>query len=420
MLRYFLDFRFATVRRRFEFQLQQLENRIHVLNGFAIVFRGIDRALKIIRASEGKQDAAKKLMKAFPLDEVQTNAILELQLYRISKLEIDTILEELKEKKTAANQIRRILKSDKKIWDVVQKELLEIAEEFGDRRRTSLGSSEEITEFDAQSYIVRENTNVVVTRDGWIKRVGRLTKVTSTRVRDGDSVLDVVPGSTLDNVIVFAGDGVAHTLPINEIPVSSGYGEPLSKHVRLADGMGIVATITTDPRFTPKDKKRRREDALRPHLLIVTAHGQVMRVSLSSFRTHSTKTGRKFCRLRKSDRVVFTELISDAETMFVATKHARLIHFSISDAVLLGSAGIGVRGIKLSHGDEVLGAVQLSRPSDCLRVRNTNDKVVSFGQLKYSVTSRGGKGVRTSHRNGFDSIIRRDIDLVDWNEMEEE
>jgi DNA gyrase subunit A len=419
MLRHFLDFRLITVRRRFEYQLRQLEKRIHILEGFEIIFDGLDKALKIIRNSQGKQDAAAKLMDAFPLDQEQTYAILELQLYRISNLEIDNILKELKDKRAEAKRIRKILASETELWNVVQTELEEVAKEFADPRRTELGSSEEVTEYDPQAYIVRENTNVVVTRDGWVKRVGRLQKVESTRVREGDSVLDVVPASTLDHVVFFASDGTAYTLPIDQIPASAGYGEPLSKHVRMGDGVSVVAALSTDPRFTPEDQEVADLPTPAPFVLIATAQGQVMRVSLSAFRTPSTKLGRKFCRLRSGDRVVFVELVRDAQTMFLATKNARILHFAIEEVPVLAGAGKGVRGIRLEARDEVLGGVQLSRPSDCLRAVNTNDKQLSFGQMKYGVTSRGGKGVRTSTRSGFKEIVRPPIELVDWAAVEQ-
>jgi len=154
--------------------------------------------------------------------------------------------------------------------------------------------------------------------------------------------------------------------------------------------------------------------------MIATERGQIMKVSLSSFREASTKVGRKYCRLSKGDRVVTAELISDAETMFLATKQARVLHFSIDEVPLLAGAGKGVIGIKILEKDAVLGAVQLSRPSDCLRVHNSNGKPLSFGQMKYGVTSRAGKGIKTSQRNGFSEIIRPEIDLVDWTEYEEE
>ena len=420
MLQQFLDFRFITVRRRFEYQLEQLERRIHILEGMQIIFDGLDKALRIIRKSSGKADAAEKLMKAFPLDAEQTNAILELQLYRISQLEIDRIVEELEEKRAEAEKIRKILASDRRLWKVVKTELNEVASNFADKRRTTIGNAEEVVDYDPQAYILRENTNVVVTREGWIKRVNRLQKVESTRVREGDVVLDVVPGSTLEHVILFSSEGVAYTLPIDQVPATTGYGEPVSKHVRMGDGATIVAAVSTDPRFTPEDKKVRGEQTPKPYLLIVTARGQVLRISLSGFRTPSTKVGRKFCRLRSGDKVVFVEPVTDGETMFIASKKARVLHFSIDEVPILNSAGKGVIGIKLEKGDEAIGAMQLARPSDALHVINTNGTEMSFGQTKYEVTSRAGKGVNTSKRNGFREIVQPEIELVDWAELDGE
>ena len=419
MLRFFLDFRLATVRRRFEFQLRQLERRIHILEGFYIVFKGLETALKIIRNSNGKQDAAEKLMVEFPLDEEQTYAILELQLYRISRLEIDRILEELKEKRAEAKHIREILASEKRLWKVVQTELEALAAEFPDRRRTSLGSSEEVVEYDPQTYIVRENTNVVITRDGWIKRVGRLASVETTRVREGDSVLAVVPGSTLEQIVIFSSEGIAYTLPADQLPASTGYGDPLSKCVKLGDGAKVVGAVTTDPRFTAADKNAKKQPTPAPFLLVATRMGQVLQISLSHFRAPSTKSGRKYCRLRTGDSVVCVGLVGEAETMFLATSQARVLHFAISEVPVLSAAGKGVRGIKLESGDEVLGAIQLARPSDCLRVTNTAGTQMSFGQQKYGVASRGGKGIKTSTRNGFAEIIHPPIELVDWDTIGE-
>ncbi|MBX3437687.1 MAG: DNA topoisomerase IV subunit A [Planctomycetaceae bacterium] len=425
MLRHFLDFRLETVRRRFQYQLEQLEKRIHILEGFAIIFDGLDKALKIIRASDGKQDAAAKLMKAFPqLDDVQTDAILELALYRISQLEIDRILEELEDKRKQAEEIRKILASERRLWGVVRKELLEIAEQFPSPRRTALGSSEEITEFDPQAYIVRENTNVVVSKEGWIKRVQKISSIDKLRIRDGDEVLTVVPTSTLDNLVIFASDGTAYTLPVDQIPPSTGYGEPLSKHVKLKDGAGIVNAITTDARFTPADRIEWEEFPPTPYLFIATAQGQVMRLSFSLYRLPSTKSGRRYCRLRPDDSVVHVEFVRErnegekgypGDSVFLVSRNARLIHFDVSEAQVLSAPGKGVRGIKLEKGDEVLGAQRLSRPSDTLRVENENGKILSFGQMKYNVTGRGGRGVKTSHRTGLKRIIRPDLDVVDWS-----
>lgn len=418
LLQHFLDFRMQTVRRRLEYQLEQLRRRIHILEGFEIIFNGLDEALRIIRRSKGKKDAAEKLMKKFPLDAIQTDAILELALYRISTLEINRILEELEEKRTEALRIERLLKSPKRMWKLIQNELEEVASQFGDKRKSNFGSAEEITEFDPSAYIVRENTNVVITSEGWIKRVNQLASVSRTRVREGDTVRAVVPGSTLDNVVMFSSDGVAFTLPIDQIPVSSGYGEPVAKHVRLNDGATIVSALTTDARFIEAVEDDSEEWG--PLLLVATRQGQVLTIPYHGFRTTSTKAGRKFCRLRKGDEVVDCQLITDAETCMIASASARVVHFSLDDIPLLTNAGKGVRGIKVDEKDHVLGIVQLARPSDCLRVVNTSGKAVSFGQQKYQVTSRGGRGVQTSKRIGFAEVIRPEIELIDWSVMEED
>ena len=417
ILSHFLTFRYQTVVRRLEFVLAQLLRRIHILEGFEIIFNGLDKALKIIRASSGKADAAAKLMKAFPLDADQTDAILELALYRISSLEIDRILEELREKRAEAKRIQTLLASEKKLWNLVSTELSEIGDAYGNKRRTGIGSSEEIEEFDPTVYIIKENTNVVLTRDGWIRRVGRIQSIDKLRVREGDEVLDVLPASTLDAIVFFADDGIAYTLGVDQIPASTGYGEPLAKHVRLNDGTRIIAARTTDSRFTPPDDPPEGESPV-PHLIIATSLGQVMAISFSPLRTPSTKVGRKYCRLASGDRVVFVDLIIDQETIFLATRDARVIHFSLAEVPLLGGPGRGVRGIKLEGHDAVLGGMLLARPGDTLHVINQNGNKLAFGQAKYGVTSRGGKGVKTSQRTGFESLVRPEIGLIDWSGLE--
>jgi DNA gyrase subunit A len=301
------------------------------------------------------------------------------------------------------------------MWKLITTELEQVATDYADGRRSELGSAEEVVEYDPQAYIVRENTNVVVTREGWIKRVGQLSSVSKTRVREGDSVLTVVPGSTLDHVVFFCSDGIAYTLPIEQLPVSSGYGEPLAKRAKMKDGVSVINAMTTDGRFVSDLDSV--GDGVGLTILIATREGQVMRLPYESFRTPSTKAGRKFCRLGKTDQVVYVDLVRDAETMFIASKKARVLHFRIDEVPVLGGAGKGVRGLKLESGDEVLGVVQLSRPSDALRVRNDNDSVLSFGQTKYQVNSRGGRGVKTSSRTNFVEIIQPEIQLVDWSEL---
>jgi DNA gyrase subunit A len=418
ILRHFLDFRLETVRRRFEFELKALKKRIHVLEGFRIVFDGLDRAIKIIRNSEGKADAREQLIKEFKLSEEQAEAILDAQLYKIAQLEIKKILDELKDKQKQAKAIEEILGSKKKLWGIVKDELTAVGEQFGGRRRTEIGTPEDAPEFDPEAYIVRENTNVVLTRDGWIKRVGRLASVEGTRVREGDEVTAVVPGSTLDHVVFFADDGAAYTTRINEVPASSGYGEPITKYFRLGDGVRVVAAVTTDERFVPVDVPPANGEPAGPYLLVVTAQGQVLRTPLAPFRTESTKVGRRYVKLNDGDKVVAMWLPRDEETLYLASASGHVIQFAVKEINILAGVGKGVLGIKLKDSDVCLGGALMGGRFDKLVLETSGGKTMEFGRNKYEPTSRGGKGFEAVKRTNFVRVVSPPIELVDWDKVE--
>jgi DNA gyrase subunit A len=420
ILRYFLDFRLTTVRHRFEYELEQLRRRIHILEGFRIIFNALDKAIKIIRDSDGKADAAERLMKTFKIDEEQTTAILDAQLYKIAQLEIKKILDELKEKAAQAEKIEGILRSQKKLWGVVKDELNELGETYGakDRRRTRMGSSEDAPEFDPEAYIIRENTNVVLTRDGWIKRVGRLASVEGTRVREGDEVIAVVPGNTLDNVLFCADDGTSYTMRMSEVPASSGYGEPIVKFFRLADQVRIVAAVTCDERFTLPDHPVSNGEPAGPYLLVVTAQGQVLRTPLAPFRTASTKVGRRYVRLADGDKVVMaTVLKPEHRSLFLASETGHVLHFPIEEINILSGVGKGVIGIKLHEGDTCLGGAVIHNQNDALIVETSGGKRMEFHGSR-EMASRGGKGFEAVKRTSFVRVVPSPIELVDWDKVE--
>jgi DNA gyrase subunit A len=417
VLRHFLDFRFATVRHRFEFELEQLRRRIHILEGFAIIFDALDKAIRIIRESEGKPDAAAKLIKVFKLDEEQATAILDAQLYRIAQMEIQKILDELRDKKAEAARIENLLRSQKKLWGVVKDELKELATKFADRRRTRMGSGEDTPDFDPEAYIVRENTNVVLTRDGWIKRVGRLASVETTRLREGDEVIAVAPGSTLDHVIFFADDGSAYTMRINEVPASSGYGEPVAKFFRLGDQVRMIAAVTTDERFTPAEVKPKKGDPPGPYLLVVTAQGQTLRTPLAPFRVASTVRGRQYARLSDGDKVVLAQIVSNQRSIFLASADGHVLHFAIEEINILSGVGKGVMGIKLVQDDTCLGGALIHNQNDALIVETSGGKLMEFFGSREQ-TSRAGKGFEAVKRTSFVRIVPPAIQLVDWDLLE--
>ena len=416
LLRYWLDFRQRTVTRRFEFELRVLRRRIHILEGFAIIFDGLDRAIELIRGSKGKADAAEKLMAEFALDDEQTTAILDSQLYKIAQLEIRKILDELKEKRKHAEAIEAILKSPKKLWGVVRGELEALgSSDLVAKRRTRMAGDDDVLTFDAEAYIVRENTNVVLTRDGWIKRVGRLQSVESTRVRDGDEVIAVVPGSTLDHVVLFADDGVAYTIRLHDLPAGGGYGEPVSKFFKLADGAKIVAAASTDPRFTPAETSKPEQG---PFVMVALSNGYVFRLPLQPYRSVSTKAGRKYAK-PEGGKVVFVQVQTDETGVMLATAKGRLIHFALDEVNVLAGVGKGVIGIKLEPGDTCLGGALVSQSRFAkLTIETETGKTQDYGIGAYPIVGRGGKGEKPGARTNFVRVVPPEIQLVNWDEVE--
>ena len=257
ILRHFLDFRFETVRRRFVYELEELLRRIHLLEGFEKIFDELDEAIRIIRRSDGKADAAGKLMKRFGLDDEQADAVLETKLYKLARLEIESIRKELAEKRAEAARIEAILKSPAKLWGVVQRELVELRGVLsGEKRKTRVSVAVEEPEYDAEAFIPDEDAFAVVTVDGWLKRLGQLKDPKQTRMREGDDVLAVLQGGTRELVVLFSNRGSAYVLRMNDVPPSTGYGEPVQKLFKFGDGERVVAALSLDPRVTPEQGRR--------------------------------------------------------------------------------------------------------------------------------------------------------------------
>src|SRR5215204_6535947 len=251
-LMYFLQFRLQVVTNRLEHELEALKKRIHILEGFEKVFDALDEILKLIRKSDGKADAAGKIMKRFELDAEQTDAILELKLYRLARLEILVIQNELADKRKRARQITALLKNEEGRWKVVRDEIEEIQKTYagkGDKRRTTIETAEEVS-FTEHDFIVEEDNVVIVSRDGWVKRQKEVRDLSTTRLREGDSVLAVLPGSTRASVVFFSNLGAAYTSRIVDVPASTGYGEPIQKLFKLRDGERVIAAFSLDPRVS--------------------------------------------------------------------------------------------------------------------------------------------------------------------------
>ncbi|MCO4762184.1 MAG: DNA topoisomerase 4 subunit A [Myxococcales bacterium] len=419
VLRHFLDFRFEVTTRRLTFDLEQLLKRIHLLEGFEIVFDALDEAIRIIRASDGKGDARDKLMARFGLDWEQAEAILETKLYRLAKMEIDLIRAELAEKRAEAARLRALLADAAQLWALVRDELSELKEAYGDRRRTKVVGPVEMEDFSEEVYIIAEDAFVIVTRDGWLKRQKSYTDLSAIRVREGDSVGWVVPCSSRETVTLFGERGKAWTVRVADVPQTTGYGEVVSSRFDMKDGERIVGVATSDKRVWPKMNPGflatiSPDDPKPPYVMAFTRGGRCARVSLTAFTEPSTRSGRTYLRLNNKfalgDSVVGATLSDGEEVVSVVTRESRAACFAIGDVNVLSGAGKGVTGIKLSLGDFVMGFKLVHDRMDGVECVTNRGKTEIVRPNKYKPAARGGRG-REIIKSGH-------IDRINWQSVE--
>jgi DNA gyrase subunit A len=405
MLWHFLHFRLEVVTRRLEHELESLKARVHILQGFEKVFDALDEILRIVRKSEGKPDAAQQIMKRFELDAEQTDAILELKIYRLARLEILIIKKELEEKRRRIRNINALLKDEPGRWGVVRVEIEEMQKKYGDARRTTIASDEGEAEYTAEDFIVDEDSVVVASRDGWVKRQKEVKDVSATRVREGDAVLAVLPGSTRATVVFFSNFGVAYSARIADLPPSTGYGEPIQRFFKLRDGERIVAALSLDPRVSGVIAPKKEGDVPPVHALAVTSDGYSLRFSLEPFLEPSTRAGRRFARAPEGAEVVGVSRVTGSETVIAATREARGLLCNVDEINYLSGPGRGVILIKLDKADRVLGFIASTGDRDLLTVETSRGAEQTISTTKYEVTSRGGKGRELLQRGQFTRIL---------------
>ena len=456
ILWHFLHFRLGVVTRRLEHELRALNKRLHILEGFALVFDALDEIIAIIRKSEGKADAAEKIMARFPmegagseergagkessgepasggsaggrttkskkktpppgLDAEQTDAILELKLYRLARLEINLIRDELDEKRKRRGEIEKLLAEDDTDtttgrWRIVRDEIKEIAKAYArteaGKRGTLIEAAEDEPAFSAEDFIVAEDNHVLVTRDGWVKRQKEIKDPQATRLREGDAVLACEAGSTRSTFAFFSNFGVCYTARIVDLPATTGYGEPIQKLFKLKDGETIVAAMSLDPRVLGDVAEEEGSEYAPPnHAFAASSDGYALRFGLASFVEPSTRNGRRYARPAKGARIVGVEKIHGSEILLTATQKGRALVCPAEEVNYLVSAGKGVQLIKLTPGDELLGFKASTGDRDLLSVETNRGAVKNVSTAKYSVTSRGGKGWEVQKTGTIDRILR--------------
>ncbi len=408
----FIAFRFETITKRTEFELAQLRDRIHILEGFEKVFDALDEVIKIIRASEGRADAKQKLMKRFSLSEEQVDAILELRLYRLAKLEILIITKELAEKRAAAKKLETLLKSEPKRYALMKDELALIKSTYGDKRRTKIVGASNEPEYQAEDFIALEDATVVLTAQGWVKRAREIKDLSTTRLREGDSVFAATAGSTRASVAFFSSQGSAYVGRIHDVPASTGHGDPVQKLFKLADGERMIAMLGFDPRVLDVPAPPDDGPALDPPFgVAVTKAGLGFRFALAPHRDPSTRSGRKFARLNEGDEVVTVLLLgSDDDVVLVATSDGHVLGVRAGDLALLSGAGKGSMVIKVGEGVRVVGAVLAQGARDVIVCVTEKGKEHRVG-VDRVLGSRAGKGEAVARRDGFVRVVPPPIEV---------
>jgi DNA gyrase subunit A len=380
LCRHFLDFRRDIVRRRLTHELEELRERLHILAGFLKLFDGLDRAIKLIRQAASRADAQQSLMKAFDLDTVQADAVLDTRLYQLARLEIDKIRTEQREKEARAKEISRLLKSDKALWTMVSTELKEMASKYGDARRTVLKAGAELA-YDAEAYVVHEDSTVVVTRDGWMKRLGEIKDPSSTRVREGDQAKWILRGNTRDALALFSNFGVAYVMKVANVPATTGYGEPVQSLLNFKDGERIVnAVLVTSPlagsREEPGSKPGQAElfaqrDAAAPAVLAILPSGAEQSRPIERWLvataggmgffcrpdlSETTRSGRRFARTKEGDELVAVTP-AEGERITAVSGAGKVLSFAADELPELAGAGRGVILMRLDRGETLVAAI---------------------------------------------------------------
>jgi DNA gyrase subunit A len=431
ILWHFLHFRLEVVTKRLTHELEQLRKRIHTLEGFAFAFDILDELIRMIRASDGKADAAARILKKYGVDPhgprkpkddgfdpEQVNDILELKLYRLARLEINLISEELAERNKRAKEIKGLLDEEQATgrWGIVRQEIEELARTYGkepkNKRKTRIESAENEVEYSAEDFIVAEDNHVLVTADGWVKRQKEINPET-TRLREGDRILALVAGSTRAPMTFFSNFGTAYTTRIIDIPATTGYGEPIQKLFKLKDGEKIIAAVSMDERALPEKAiavdEKRPDAAPKLHGLVVTSDGYSLRFGLDGYREVSTKSGRRYARPAEGSEVSLASVVNGSETVIAASRDRRVLLCKAEEINFLSGPGKGVLLIKLEKDDRLVGVITAADDRDTLTVKTSMGGEQRLNTGRYRVTGRGGRGHEFVSRGQIVEVVYQPV-----------
>jgi DNA gyrase subunit A len=401
IIEHFLEFRREVVRRRTEFQLRKAEARAHILEGLKIALDHLDEVIKLIRGSKTPGEARDGLMTQFRLSQLQSQAILDMQLQRLTGLERQKIVDELVELLKTIERLRAILSSDELLMAVVLSELKAVRDSYADERRTVI--VEESGEFRIEDLIADEDMAITVTNTGYVKRTpistyrmqrrggkGRI----GMRTREEDFVSHLFVASAHAYIMIFSDRGRAYWLRVHEVPDvgPGGKGKAIANLVSMEEGEKIAALLAI--REWPAEENQQ-------FVVMGTRKGAVKKTDLSAF-SNPRAGGIIAIGVDDGDSVITADLTDGKEQIFIGTRDGMAIRFDETDVRPMGRTAYGVRGISLRDTDEVV-AMEVVREGGTMLTVTQN----GFGKRteleEYRVQSRGGVGIiniQTTDRNG--------------------
>lgn len=402
-LQYFLDFREEVVEKRLRFERRNLADRVHILEGLVAIYDALDEALKIIRNSLGRSDAAEKLRKRFKLTEIQSFAVVDMRVYQLSKTSIEDIRAELKEKQARIKQIDAILKSRTKILGLVEKDLDDVEKAFGDKRLSPIVKEVEEIELQASDFIVEEDVFAIVTADGWLKRIRQSNDYSGTRIREGDEVLRAHRVSTVDSVVFITNLGYLYTLSVDAFPASSGYGSPIQKLLKFRDGEKVVESFAMYAK-EPSQEALVAEDGTievreNDELVLVSLHGMGYILQLTEL-SGVKKNGKRVMKLREGDELAAAVHADTEVALFTEQGYGLVV--KQKEIPTRTQPAIGVILIGVKDEDMVVGVVPKVRK---VAITPSKGKV---REMTFASLPKGRRGLR-----GKKVVSRAEIVMVE-------
>ena len=394
----YIDHQKHVIYRRCQFDLKRYKDRLHILDGLKIALDNIDRVIKIIRESADDDEAKAGLMSNFALSEVQSQAILDMRLKRLTGLEKSKIEEEIAELEKLVKELEEILASEEKILEVIKTEMLEIKDKYADERRTHIDMTA-IDYIEDESLIPVENVVITLTNKGYIKRLPADTYKTQNRggmgvkgmaTNEEDFVEHLINATSHDYILMFTNMGKVYRIKGYEIP----------EYSRQSKGLPIINLLSLDKDEKVTSLLKISNDDEYKCLVFATKSGLIKRTDISEFDSIRTN-GKKFITLKDDDELVSVKKTTGNDEILMASSNGRMVRFNESAVRIMGRSASGVRGINLDGG--ILVGMEIVEPNEYVLVITEKGYGKKTPVDEYRITNRGGKGVKTvniTEKNG--------------------